>query len=608
MRQTVSSRWFTLAGLILVLLCGVIWYFYPQVGGWLVIIAIIPWIVRSLARLSPIRFTKFDPALLIFLFTAIVAVWATYDPDTGLAKFWLIIGSILLYYALVGQPRANLWAVVGLIALVGASVALYFLLSHDWQTQSADTLLIHQAGMWWMNARPLTITRAIHPNIAGGLLAMFLPFYVVLSMRAWRKQSITIGIFVFLTGMVSVAGLFMTSSRAAWLALAIGLGIWLLWGLSSYLARIVPLDRRFNFGVVLLVAIVIGSLIILQYPGGLVGLTGSLPGSDSTVSRLEIAGNTVKLIADFPFTGGGLASFPGLYSQYMMITPFFLFSYSHNMYLDIALEQGIIGLLVYLVVLGGTVWQLGKGKRYRRIRWAIFVSLLVVVIHGFADDPLYGIQGTPFLFLLSGITVVATRSRKSPQTDDQSTMRLKRRTWLRNGIVVGLPLLVFISFALGGIVLANWYANLGAVDMARVELQDFPSGIWQEYQNLDALNPAIETFNKSLRLDGGNFTAQYRMGMIAMQARDFVLAKSYLEPAIVVDSEHRGVRKVLGYCYVWLGEFDKAIKLLSDIPEARGELRVYTGWWEKQGRQDLAENAEQMVEILGSMGTVVNQQ
>jgi hypothetical protein len=83
-----------------------------------------------------------------------------------------------------------------------------------------------------------------------------------------------------------------------------------------------------------------------------------------------------------------------------------------------------------------------------------------------------------------------------------------------------------------------------------------------------------------------------------MQARDFDLASSYLEPAYLVDTEHRGVRKILGYCYVWLGEFDRAAQLLSSIPEAGQELGVYVGWWAKQGRDDLSEKAEQMVELL----------
>jgi tetratricopeptide (TPR) repeat protein len=187
-------------------------------------------------------------------------------------------------------------------------------------------------------------------------------------------------------------------------------------------------------------------------------------------------------------------------------------------------------------------------------------------------------------------------------------VRLRWKTWLRNGIVVGLPLLVFVTFALGRTVLAIWHANLGAVGMARIELLDFPSGKWQEEPNLIVLGPAINAFEKSLRLDDLNFTALYRMGMIAQQARNFELAKSYLEPAYLVDPKHRGVGKVLGYCYVWLGEFDRAAQLLSMIPEARRELEAYTGWWERQGREDLSAHAEQMVGLLEPGETVVNQQ
>jgi O-antigen ligase len=607
MRKTVTSRRFALADLILVLMCCVTWYFWPRIGGWLVIIAIIPWFARTLVRFPPVRSTKIDPVLLVFFITAITSVWATYDMNTGWAKFWLILGSLLLYYALAGQPKVNLWTVVGLMVFIGAGVAVYYLLAHDWQTQSADVQWIYRAGMWWMSARPVTISRAIHPNIAGGLIAMFLPFCIALGMRAWRKQSIFISLFVLITGLISIVGLIMTSSRGAWIALTIGLGIWSLWGLSGYLEGMFSTERRIIYGLTMLIALVMGSFVVLQYPGGIVGLAGSLPGSESAISRLEIASHTLKLIADFPFTGGGLASFPGLYSQYMIITPFFLFSYSHNMYLDFALEQGAIGLIAYIIVLGVSFWQLGRGKRFRKLRWAIFASLMVVVIHGFVDDPLYGVQGTPFLFLLSGITVAVTRSSK-PREEEGTLVRLRWKTWLRNGIVVGLPLLVFVTFALGRTVLAIWHANLGAVSMARIELLDFPSGKWQEEPNLVVLGPAINAFEKSLRLDDLNFTALYRMGMIAQQARNFELAKSYLEPAYLVDPKHRGVGKVLGYCYVWLGEFDRAAQLLSMIPEARQELEAYTGWWERQGREDLSAHAEQMVGLLEPGETVVNQQ
>lgn len=597
MRQAIGSRWFALVDLILVMSCGAIWYFWPQLGGWLIVVATIPWIARIVAGIPPVKITKFDVAFLVFILTAVVAIWATYDPNSGWAKFWLIVASILLYYALAGQPRDNLWIVIGLIALIGASVAVYFLLAYDWQSHPGDIPLIHKAGLWWMNARPLTGNSDIYSDFDGGLIAMFIPFYIVLGMRAWRIKSIPFGLFAFSVGIIAVVGLVMTSSVTAWISLTAALGIWLLWEVSSYLAHITALDRRLLFGFTILVAVLILSITIMQYPGRLFGIVNSLPGSDIAINRLEIAGHTVKLVADFPITGGGLASFPGLYSQYMLITPVYIYGTSYNLFLDLALEQGIFGVLSFLVILGVTVWRLGRGKRYSGVRWAIFASLLVLIIQGIADDPLYANQGTPFLFLSAGITVAVVGSKKARDKEEPS-LPIKQNTWLRNGILVGLPLLVFVSFALGGIIFAVWQANLGAVDMARVELQDFPSGEWEDDQNLDNLVPALNNFQKSLSWDDLNFTALYRMGLIALQARDFDLAKSYLESAYRLDMEHRGVRKVLGYCYVWIGEFDRAAELLSSIPEAEEELRAYIGWWARQGRADLSQRAQQMVELL----------
>jgi hypothetical protein len=62
--------------------------------------------------------------------------------------------------------------------------------------------------------------------------------------------------------------------------------------------------------------------------------------------------------------------------------------------------------------------------------------------------------------------------------------------------------------------------------------------------------------------------------------------------------EHRGVTKSLGYCYMWLGEFDQAQGILTQIPEAYTELDVYIWWWHVHGRDDLADKASAMLTRL----------
>jgi hypothetical protein len=83
-----------------------------------------------------------------------------------------------------------------------------------------------------------------------------------------------------------------------------------------------------------------------------------------------------------------------------------------------------------------------------------------------------------------------------------------------------------------------------------------------------------------------------------MQIRDFETAQVELAKANIIDPEHRGIQKSLGYAYVWGGELDKPKYLLRDIREAEDEMGVYSWWWGEQDRGDLARQAKDMEQIL----------
>lgn len=137
--------------------------------------------------------------------------------------------------------------------------------------------------------------------------------------------------------------------------------------------------------------------------------------------------------------------------------------------------------------------------------------------------------------------------------------------------------------------------------MARVELADFPTGKWDEGQNLGKLTTSETLFTRALHYNPWNRTANHRLGLIAMLRRDFPLAVSYLKAAYQADQNHRGIWKALGYSYVWTGQFDQAIALLTHIPEARQELEIYPWWWRTQGQDILASRAETMAKQLQAL-------
>ena len=129
----IDNRWFPLADLFIVLGSGAIWYFRPEFGWKVLLIALLPWLVRLLAGGRPFRFTAFDIPILIFVITALVGASVAYDQSGSWAKFWLIAGAVLFFYALAGQPRENTWIIIGSLAALGGLIAALYLLVYDWQ-------------------------------------------------------------------------------------------------------------------------------------------------------------------------------------------------------------------------------------------------------------------------------------------------------------------------------------------------------------------------------------------------------------------------------------------------------------------------------------------
>jgi hypothetical protein len=63
---------------------------------------------------------------------------------------------------------------------------------------------------------------------------------------------------------------------------------------------------------------------------------------------------------------------------------------------------------------------------------------------------------------------------------------------------------------------------------------------------------------------------------------------------------HRGIRKLLGYSYLWTSQYGQAIAFLSEFPDSRQEVGTYIWFWENLGRSDFASNARNMVAQLES--------
>jgi hypothetical protein len=608
MKSLVNTRWFALADLGCVMASAVWWLSQPMIGGWPLFVALLPWMARLTAGQFPFRRTPLDWFMALFLLSAGVGVWVAYDREGAWIKFWVLVSATLFYFAMSAQPRTNIWLIVRLMGGIGVGMAGYFLLTNDWRGQPVKFEIIQRIGLWWMSVRPAVPAPPIHPNDVAYLIVMMTPFVAAGVLRAKRDHD-RIGLGVAGAALcLVVISLLLTLSRGGWVALGSALGIWLLWRLSNRVAVRSGQPPSLIFALLLFfLAAGASAGVAWATPGGPGMLFSRLLSPVNGVSRLDLQLGTLPLVNDFLFTGGGLRAFPGLYSRYMLVIPDFFLVYSHNLFLDIVLEQGILGLLAFLGIMIGSVWQLiGRSGLVRPnvayadvLRWATASSWIAIAVHGLVDDTLYGDQSTPILFWLAGLCVALTQVEERHQIAAREGARSFR--W-SGGKLAGVAALAFVAFGLVGfrqIWLSSWYANQGAVEMARVELAGWPEmARWQTDYDLAELAPAEVLFKQSLQLDPSNVTANYRLGLIAAKGGNETEAIARWAQANQTTPNHRGIRKVLGYAYVWQGQFDRAAGLLDGIAEAKSEMDTYSWWWGTQGRDDLAANAAQMAKLL----------
>lgn len=595
---------------------GALWYAYPHLGWLPLLMAAFPWMLRISFGRFPFTRTPLDIFFLLFVLTALMGIWAAYDRPAAWEKFWLIVDGIFLFYALAGQPRENRWLVAGAFAAFSAAVAAYFFLTHDWVAEPSKIRILNMVGAAWMRARPQFAAHSLHPNAAGGVMAMFAPFQLALVLHGWRKSNshlVAAGLLGFLFVLFALT---FTTSRGAWIALTAGVGVWVLWGLSGLVGLFTGNTRGSLFIAFLSAVFLLGLVFVVASPGGVVGVINSLPGPSHLTSRVDLFRALVNLIGDYPITGGGLDAFPGLYSQYILVSPSFILPHGHDLYLDIALEQGMAGGVTNFMILMGGGWLIVRAIRLRLamktdtqlILWAALAGLLAMMIHGVADDVLYGSRAVLLMWAPLGMGVAAARfperrvSRRgeSPPEDapppPAAELPRTRIPWVWVG--VGGLVFVLLAAAFSRPFRAAWYANLGAVQMAQIELADFPTDQWDVGRNAEALRPAIELFVQALALAPDNRTAHHRLGLAAMLFRDYNLAVSHLESARALAPQHPGIRKSLAYSYVWADRADDAVRLMAQVPEARTEMGVYVWWWRALGREDLAVKAAAMVERI----------
>ncbi len=219
------------------------------------------------------------------------------------------------------------------------------------------------------------------PNIYGRFLAIVMLAVTAAMLASGRRREIVAAAAVLA---VLWGGLMTSISQSSIAALLLGLGV--------LAALRFSVRRTLAVGLVVLAA---GAAFVLVDGSAIrVDLSSSKKADQATTGRYNLIRGGIDLFAAEPLTGFGPGSFPLEYRRRRGASTESAVSASHTIPVTIAAEQGVLGLALYLLVLGAAVGRLfGRGVRESPARMAVAAGFVGLVLHtllyaDFLEDPI----------------------------------------------------------------------------------------------------------------------------------------------------------------------------------------------------------------------------
>lgn len=316
--------------------------------------------------------------LIFFLFGTLSIFWAV-NTDFSIAKWLLWLGATLSFLVALSFSihEDNLIKLSWGLIISASSIAIIGILQYLF-----DLIPLVQ------HAAPASTFG--NKNMATQPITLILPFCFYLMTNSNTQHSKP-WILAIMTSLICVF-VFYTTTRASWLAIAVELVLlitflalnrqkisgWLDWNSNKRNASI--------FGVAL-------TLVLINFSAD--GFTNPLTIASSTVTEIaESAGNlndiryhiwsaTLSMIKDSPFFGSGLGSFSHNLANEGYVTALTKgFQRSHNDLLELGVELGAVGLIIFLALIVSIIASIRKIVKKSDPKISFFYYTLFVALTG----------------------------------------------------------------------------------------------------------------------------------------------------------------------------------------------------------------------------------
>ncbi len=319
----------------------------------LLIIFLIIWFINRGIAIKKIKFLKYP--LLLFCLTLVVSVGFSSNRFVSFREIYKYIGGLFLFLAAASLTYEDKIRVIRTLILSGLVISLLAIYQYFFGFQHILNYIAQQQNLEPFVLDYLSRKRVffpfVTPNTLAGYLAMIVPLVLLHKKKIYFI--ITLSFALLLTK--SLGGL-----------------------LSLFLALLIYFFLQGKFEkrkVVLFLALVviISSTFIIRSTGQKPHLKPAF----STIMRLNYWKDTLKIIKANPLTGVGLGNFNLPQSRY-----------SHNSYLQIWAETGILGIVSFLwliiSVLKSAVKNI-KNSQNKKLLAGLITANAIFLIHNLID-------------------------------------------------------------------------------------------------------------------------------------------------------------------------------------------------------------------------------
>lgn len=491
-------------------------FLFPSRWTWAALLLILfTWLSRWISMGKPTSSTPVDMAILLLLCMAVVGFSVSPEPTTSLAALWRIVLGVAVFYGLVNglQDNARLQRLPVALILLSLFLTLLTWLGTGW-----DAVRLFRLPQVYERLprllRDFQDQNPFHPRVMGVALATIWPMPAALLLFFPSKQH---RLWAGITALVMGLTIMLTQSLQAAVGMA---GALLFLGICWH-----PL---FLLSVPLLLGLLLTGL---RYYGTAraanVLLSPANPLGIAVTLRLDIWSRALAMIYDMPYTGVGLDMFPVIQSNFypgVMIGPE---PHAHQLFLQIALDLGIPGLLAFLWLLVSL--SLAAVRAYRRCQNAqqraillgVLGSIVSYMASGFLDT-IWAAKPVVLFWFVLGITATLCTANEIPQK------RTKRQLFIICAKHC-LPLLFILLILCPG---------------------------FRVVHRTPALNWSIvQAHQLLLSAQAGENPSPQRLASVASDLRN----------ALPFQEDNPYLHILLGRLYGWLGEYPAAMEALSKV-------------------------------------------